>query len=126
MSALRGVLSACLVALAAAACSSTTPANSPPDAGYCEANGYASPIAGKCARGTCATTGTDVSCCGSLCATCESKGLVSYDEAGACPNGLCPSADVTATLQCCDVCTPINADAGADGGAEGGSDAGPG
>ena len=68
-------------------------------------------------------SGTSVPCCGSLCASCEAKGLVSYNSAGMCPAGLCPSADVTATLACCDsassvlpdgtYCEPAMADAGA-------------
>ena len=103
-----GVLAVLLVA----ACSSTGASSVGVDAGYCESNGYSSPVGSKCPKGTCPASGTPASCCGSLCSTCESKGLVSYDAGGMCPAGLCPSADATGTLQCCDTCGPLNADAG--------------
>jgi hypothetical protein len=73
-----------------------------PDAGYCQSNGYDPPDGTSCPKGMCLATGTSEPCCGSLCPTCESKGLVSYTDAGTCPPGFCPSADVTVELQCCD------------------------
>ena len=103
-----------VVAAAVAACSSTAGTSGGPDAGYCASNGYESPSGGKCPKGTCPASGTPVTCCGSLCATCEDKGLVSYDASGTCPAGLCPSADAIGTLQCCDTCGPIGAEAGPD------------
>jgi hypothetical protein len=119
MSAVRTLLAASLALLAAAACSSTSPVQGGPDAGYCESNGYASPSGGSCPKGTCPASGTSVACCGSECATCEAKGLVSYGDGGQCPAGTCPSGDVTATLHCCDSCGPLG---GTDAG---GSDATP-
>jgi hypothetical protein len=92
------------------ACSTAAAPSGGPDAGYCESNGYSTPSGGACPKGTCIAQGTSVPCCGSLCPSCESKGLVSYDDAGACPANLCPSADPTATLQCCDTCGPIGAE----------------
>lgn len=89
------------------ACSTAASPAGGPDAGYCESNGYLAPSGGACPKGTCMAQGTSVPCCGSLCPTCESKGLVSYDDAGQCPAGLCPSADPTAALSCCDTCGPI-------------------
>jgi hypothetical protein len=106
-----------VVAVVVAACSSSGSPVSGADAGYCESNGYSMPAGGSCPKGTCMATGTATACCGSQCPTCESKGLVSYTGGGTCPNGLCPSADVTASLQCCDTCAPVNADAGAGAGA---------
>jgi hypothetical protein len=106
--------------VAATACSSALSPSGGPDAGYCESSGYSSPVGGACAKGTCMASGTSSPCCGSLCPTCESKGLVSFDAGGMCPSGLCPSADVTATLVCCDTCGPLNADASSDGPVESG------
>jgi hypothetical protein len=103
-----GVIVASSALALAVACSSTSSQEGGADAGWCESNGYASPVGGKCAKGTCMQSGTSVACCGSVCATCEDKGLVSYDEAGQCPEGLCRSADVTPTLACCDTCGPLN------------------
>lgn len=95
------------VAILFLACSTAASTTGGADGGYCESNGYASPSGGACAKGTCMAQGTSVPCCGSVCPTCESKGLVSYDDAGQCPAGLCPSADATAALTCCDTCGPI-------------------
>jgi hypothetical protein len=121
--AFRTSLSVGLACLAIAACSSQSASTSAPDAGYCESNGYSPAENGTCVKGTCLASGTEEPCCGSLCASCEAKGLVSYTEAGACPPGLCPSADVTAALQCCDsvpsvlpdgaYCEPAVSDSGA-------------
>ena len=102
------------LAILVVACSSTATSSGGADAGYCESNGYSSPAGSTCSKGTCMASGTPVGCCGSLCPTCESKGLASYDAGGMCPSGLCPSADATGTLQCCDTCGPLNAEAGAD------------
>ena len=102
MSAVRSLVFLALAGLAIAACSSNATSSGAPDAGYCESNGYAPPAGGSCAKGTCLQSGTSVPCCGSQCASCEAKGLVSYTSAGTCPAGLCPSPDVTANLQCCD------------------------
>jgi hypothetical protein len=102
MSAVRSLLSAALACLAVEACSSSNLTSSAPDGGYCASNGYEPPVNGACPKGTCMAGGTSEPCCGSLCPTCESKGLYSYTDAGTCPAGLCPSADVTADLQCCD------------------------
>jgi hypothetical protein len=107
-----------LAVLLVAACSSAGASGGGADAGYCESNGYSSPTGSSCPKGTCLASGTPVSCCGSLCSTCESKGLVPYDAGGMCPAGLCPSADATGTLQCCDTCGPLNADAGSAGAAD--------
>ena len=59
--------------------------------------------------------GSSLSCCGSMCMTCESEGYVSFTDAGTCPPGTCPSGDVTAMLSCCGttVCGGT-VDAGAD------------
>jgi hypothetical protein len=92
------------------ACSTAALPTGGSDAGYCSANGYIAPMGGACPKGTCMAQGTSVPCCGSLCPSCESKGLVSYDEAGQCSPGLCPSGDRTATLACCDTCGPIGAE----------------
>jgi hypothetical protein len=112
----RGLPGALVAIACVAACSSSTTGapGAGVDAGYCASNGYEAPVGSACPKGTCKTTGTAIACCGSLCPTCESKGLVSYDEAGACPANLCPSADVTASLACCDTCGPIGMEAGAD------------
>jgi hypothetical protein len=111
-----------LAGLALVACSSASTSGGAPDAGYCESNGYGAPAGGSCLKGTCPTKDTSVACCSSVCATCEAKGLVSYTSAGTCPAGLCPSADVTGELHCCDAepsslpdgtyCTPAVVDAG--------------
>jgi len=106
-----GVLALAVIVVA---CSSTASSGGA-DAGYCESNGYSSRTGSTCPKGTCVASGTPVGCCGSLCSTCESKGLVSYDAGGMCPAGLCPSADATGTLQCCDTCGPLNADSGSGG-----------
>src|SRR5271156_1506535 len=121
MSAARSLLTAVVACLAAAACSSNSATPAAPDAGYCQSNGYEPPSGTSCPKGTCMAGDTSVPCCGSICASCEAKGLVSYTRAGACPAGLCPSADVTATLTCCDsapsvlpdgtYCTPAGVDA---------------
>jgi hypothetical protein len=123
MSEARSLLTAVVACLAAAACSSNSSSSAAPDAGYCQSNGYAVPTGSSCPKGTCMASGTSVPCCGSVCASCEAKGLVSYDSAGMCPAGLCPSPDVTATLACCDsvpsvltdgtYCEPSMSDAGA-------------
>jgi hypothetical protein len=102
MSAARSLLAVAIAGLAAVACSSNSSSSGGADAGYCQSNGYSPPSGSSCPKGTCLAKGTDVPCCGSLCASCEAKGLVSYDSAGMCPAGLCPSADVTGTLACCD------------------------
>jgi len=95
------------------ACSSSPAPSVAPDAGYCASNGYESPSGGTCPKGTCFASGAAAACCGSACASCEAKGLSSYTSSGQCPTGLCPSADVTASLACCDACSPLNpADAG--------------
>jgi hypothetical protein len=119
----RRVLLAGLASFVLAACSSSSATSTAPDAGYCESNGYLTPQGGACPKGTCMASGTSVACCGSVCASCEAKGLVSKQSDGTCPAGLCPSADVTATLQCCDSepsvlpngsdCTPSVSDSGA-------------
>jgi hypothetical protein len=123
MSAVRSMVSVVVGCLAVAACSSSSVSSEAPDAGYCFSNGLSPATGGACPKGTCMATGTSVACCGSECPTCESKGLVSYTSAGTCPAGLCPSADVTANLQCCDdqasslpngsYCEPPVMDAGA-------------
>jgi hypothetical protein len=123
MSAVRSLAACLLGALAVVACSSSSASNAAPDAGYCVSNGYAAATSGTCAKGTCLQAGMSAACCGSVCATCEDKGLVSYTSAGTCPAGLCPSADVTATLACCDsapsvmpdgtYCEPAAMDSGA-------------
>jgi hypothetical protein len=102
MSAARSLLAAAIACLAAVACSSNSSSSGGADAGYCQSNGYSPPSGTSCPKGTCLAKGTDVPCCGSVCASCEAKGLVSYDSSGMCPAGLCPSADVTSTLACCD------------------------
>lgn len=102
MSAARSLLTALVACLAAAACSSNSSSSGAPDAGYCESNGYSAPTGSSCPKGTCLASGTSVPCCGSVCASCEAKGLVSYNSDGTCPAGLCPSPDVTGTLACCD------------------------
>jgi len=106
-------LSAALLLVAVAACSAGSPPAGGPDAGYCESNGYGRPAGGACPKGTCPTSGTAVACCGSECASCEAKGLVSFTASGQCPAGLCPSADWTGSLACCDSCGPLEQDAGA-------------
>lgn len=110
------VLAALFLPALFVACSTAASPTNGPDAGYCESNGYASPSGGACAKGTCMAQGTSVPCCGSLCPTCESKGLVSYNEAGVCPPNLCPSSDPTATLQCCDTCGPLGGEPAAEAG----------
>ncbi len=122
MSAARSLVSVVLGCIALAACSSNSASSDAPDAGYCASNGFAPATGGSCMKGTCLQTGANAACCGSQCASCEAKGLVSYTSGGSCPAGLCPSADVTGTLQCCDsepsvlpsgmYCTPAVMDAG--------------
>jgi hypothetical protein len=109
------------VALVVACSSSTHPTPSPP-VGAC-GDGYLAAVNGVCPTGTCLQSEASASCCGSQCATCEDKGLVSADEAGACPAGMCISSDLTVALTCCDACP--GADGGSDGAAEGGAEAGP-
>jgi hypothetical protein len=116
----RSALALAIALFAEAACSSSGASSGGPDAGYCESNGYSSPVGAFCPKGSCRASGAAAACCGSLCATCESKGLVSYDAGGMCPAGLCPSADATGTLQCCDTCGPLNADSGSGAGPESG------
>jgi hypothetical protein len=115
---------AVLVLLSAgAACSSSpTPTPTPPQ-GAC-GDGYLPAVNGSCPKGTCAGSGgAPSSCCGSECATCEDKGLVSTDDAGACPAGTCVSGDLTIALSCCDVC-PGGGDAAAESGGDAASDVG--
>jgi hypothetical protein len=109
-----------LVAAAALviACSTAASPAGGADGGYCASNGYIAPTGGACPKGTCMAQGTSTPCCGSLCPSCESKGLVSYDEAGQCPTGLCPSGDRTATLACCDTCGPIGTQPAPEAGTE--------
>lgn len=114
---MRGLVVALLATLVA--CTSS-PKTTGADGGSCEALGYLAPSGSACPKGTCLASDAPEPCCGSICATCESKGLVSSDDAGACPAGLCVSNDLTATLHCCDVC-PAGADAGQ--GMDAGSDA---
>jgi hypothetical protein len=96
------------------ACTSSSANNAPsPVQGTCEAQGYLAPSGTSCPKGTCLATGSAQPCCGSVCATCEAKGLVSQTDAGACPPGLCVSGDLTAALACCDVCPRTGGDAGA-------------
>ena len=93
---------ALILSIVAAGCSSASPA---PDAApqTCESQGYLTPTGTSCPKGTCMASDISMACCGSVCATCEDKGLVSFTEAGVCPPGLCASNDVTVSLQCCDV-----------------------
>jgi hypothetical protein len=100
------------LALLGFACSSSPNAQPTGSAGVC-GDGYLPAVNGACPKGTCLASGTSAACCGSQCATCEDKGLVSIDEAGACPPGLCISADLTVSLTCCDVCPGTVVEAGA-------------
>ena len=104
-------------------CSSTPSNPSPaPSEGAC-GDGYLPAINGSCPKGTCLEGEASASCCGSQCATCEDKGLVSQDDGGVCPAGTCISTDLTAALTCCDTCpgeSDAAVDAASDGGGEGG------
>jgi hypothetical protein len=104
-------------------CSSTPSNPNPaPSEGAC-GDGYLPAVNGSCPRGTCLEGEASASCCGSQCATCQDKGLVAEDDAGACPAGTCISSDLTVALTCCDTC-PGDLDAGGDGASEGGGDGG--
>jgi hypothetical protein len=114
------------VALAVLRCSST-PANSTPSPaqGPC-GDGYLEAVNGVCPKGTCLESEASASCCGSQCATCEAKGLISQDDGGACPPGTCVSADLTVLLSCCDTCAGVedaSADAPVDAAGDGGVEA---
>lgn len=115
---MRGIAAALCVTVVA--CTSS-PKASDANGGSCEALGYLAPTGSACPKGMCLASDAPEPCCGSICATCEAKGLVSTDDAGACAAGLCVSNDLIATLHCCDVC-PGGADAGTDAGQ--GTDAG--
>lgn len=108
-----------VIGLAALLACTSSPKATGTGGGSCEALGYLAPTGNACPKGTCLASDAPEPCCGSICATCESKGLVSTNDAGACPAGLCVSNDLTATLRCCDVC-PAGEDAGQgmDGGGE--------
>ncbi|HTQ48679.1 MAG TPA: hypothetical protein VMI75_38240 [Polyangiaceae bacterium] len=116
---LFGVLMSGMVA----ACSTAASPTGGADGGYCGSNGYIAPTGGACPKGTCMAQGTSQPCCGSICPSCESKGLVSYDEAGQCPPGLCPSGDQTVSLSCCDTCGPIGAESAPEAGPDSSPDA---
>jgi hypothetical protein len=92
------------VGLPLGACSSSP--NPPPGGGAASAcgDGYLAAVNGSCPKGTCVAAAAGQGCCGSQCATCEDKGLVSTDEAGTCPAGTCVSGDLTVALTCCDAC----------------------
>jgi hypothetical protein len=113
-------LSLCVPCLTAAlACSSSSGSGTPmgPDAGYCASNGYEPAGSGMtCPKGTCLAPNLPEACCGSVCPTCESKGLVSYDDAGNCPGNTYASCDPNQFMQCCDTttCGPVHPDGGAD------------
>jgi hypothetical protein len=109
-----------LVALVVACSSSPHPTPTP--SGSACGDGYLAAVNGACPKGTCLEGEASASCCGSQCATCEDKELVSAGEAGACPAGMCVSSDLTEALSCCDTCP--GADAAAEAAAESGADAG--
>lgn len=114
-----------VVLVGVAACTSSTKATGG-GGGSCEALGYLAPSGGACPKGMCLASDSPEPCCGSVCATCEAKGLVSASEAGACPVGLCVSSDLTPDLHCCDVCAGGASDAGQAADAEADSGGGPG
>jgi hypothetical protein len=93
---------AALLALAAIGCTSSSRATPSGASGTCESQGYLTPPQGGCPRGTCLATDTSASCCGSQCATCEDKGLISMIDGGTCPPGTVVSSDLTEALSCCD------------------------
>jgi hypothetical protein len=93
---------ALVFALVVVACHSSVQPTPSVDSGTCASEGYLPATNGGCPKGTCLAMDTSAACCGSLCATCEDKGLVSMTEAGTCPPGTMVAADLTATLQCCD------------------------
>jgi hypothetical protein len=107
------------------ACSSTPHATPSPSGSAC-GDGYLPAVNGACPKGTCLEGEASASCCGSQCATCEDKGLISSEDGGACPAGTCVSTDVTEALSCCDTCPGDDAsvEAAADGGAEAGPETG--
>jgi hypothetical protein len=115
-----------LAVVLAAACSSTTNPTPSPAASPC-GDGYLAAVNGACPKGTCLEGEASASCCGSQCASCEDKGLVSADDAGTCPAGTCVSSDLTEALSCCDACPGDDAaaEAGVEGGGEGGGEGGP-
>jgi hypothetical protein len=91
-----------VLALVVVACQSSARQTPSEDAGTCASEGYLPATNGGCPKGTCLAMDVSAACCGSLCATCEDKGLISMTEAGTCPPGTMVAADLTATLQCCD------------------------
>jgi hypothetical protein len=93
---------AALALVAAFACHSSVQPTPSVDSGTCASEGYLPATNGGCPKGTCLAMDVAVACCGSLCATCEDKGLISMTEAGTCPPGTMVAADLTATLQCCE------------------------
>ncbi|HEY8087934.1 MAG TPA: hypothetical protein VIF09_08815 [Polyangiaceae bacterium] len=112
------------VGLPLAACSSSR--NPPPAGGAASAcgDGYLAAVNGSCPKGTCVAAQAGQGCCGSQCATCEDKGLVSTGEGGTCPAGTCVSGDLTVALTCCDACPGTSdgsapADASADDSGDG-------
>jgi hypothetical protein len=86
-------------------------------------------VNGTCPTGTCLEPEASAACCGSQCATCEDKGLISTEDGGACPAGTCLSTDLTVALSCCDMCpgddasTEASADAGTEAAVEASVDA---
>lgn len=115
-------VAAAVFVLLVLACSSTPHATPSPSGSAC-GDGYLAAVNGACPKGTCLESEASASCCGSQCATCEDKGLISSEDGGACPAGTCVSTDVTVALSCCDTC-PGGDDASVESGAEAGPETG--
>ena len=100
----RPALAVATVLVALVVACSSSPHPTPTPSGSACGDGYLAAVNGSCPKGTCLEGDASASCCGSQCARCEDKGLVSASEVGTCPVGMCVSGDLTEALSCCDTC----------------------